>query len=88
MEAHDHTEEAAWVLDRIEDEAHAVLVSDRGEEQVVPLSVLPPGVPEGTVLRVSGDGWAPDPEATRVRREQAERRRDSLRRGPSGPISL
>jgi hypothetical protein len=88
METRNLDEEALWVLDRIEDGTHAVLVSDRGEEREVSLSVLPEGVVEGTVLRASGEGWVPDPEATRVRRMRAEQRRDSLRRGPSGPISL
>jgi hypothetical protein len=88
MDTHEHDQETLWVLDRIEDGADAVLISDRGEERVVSLSVLPEGVVEGAVLRASGEGWTPDPEATEARRKRAEERRDSLRRGRSGPISL
>jgi hypothetical protein len=88
MKANDHASGPLWTLDRIEDGVHAVLISDRGEERVLPRSALPDGVGEGTVLREVGEAWVPDPEATEARRRRAKERRDSLRRGPSGPISL
>jgi hypothetical protein len=88
MNTNDHAGETLWTLDRIEDEAHAVLISNRGEERVLPRAALPDAAGEGTVLREVEDGWVPDPEATEALRRLAKERRDSLRRGPSGPISL
>ncbi len=45
--------ERIWVVDRIEGEA-AVLVADDDQEMLdIPLNVLPHGVREGTVLRVT-----------------------------------
>lgn len=88
MTASEPFEGGLWTLDRIEDGAHAVLVSGDGEKRVVPLAALPEGVDEGVVLRAVGGAWVPDPEATEARRVRAKERRDALRRGPSGPISL
>jgi hypothetical protein len=88
MAASAHSEGGLWTLDRIEDGVHAVLVSGDGEERVVPRAALPEGVGEGTVLRAVEGEWVPDPEAMEARRVRAKERRDALRRGPSGPISL
>jgi len=81
-----------WTLDRIEDGTHAVLVADDGAQRVVRIAALPASAAEGDVLReVEGDdgvAYVIDVESTeRMRREAAELRQ-SLRRGPSGPISL
>jgi hypothetical protein len=88
MNADNQQGDPLWTLDRIEDGVHAILISDGGEERVLPRSALPDGASEGTVLREVGEAWVPDPEATEARRRRAKERRDALRRGPSGPISL
>jgi len=83
-----------WVLDRIEDGRTAVLVSPSGEERMVPRSRLPTEAREGDALReapgeeAEAVDFAVDPEATERLRKQAENLRSSLRKGPSGPISL
>lgn len=84
-----------WVLDRIEDHDTAVLLSPEGKERLVPVEQLPEGAMEGAALREVGleESSAPgnfilDEEATERRRREARALRDSLRKGPSGPLSL
>ncbi len=81
-----------WVLDRIEDQDRAVLISEGGDIREVPLAALPGDVREGDALRESlQEGkarYAMDRAATAALKEKAEQLRSSLRRGPSGPISL
>jgi len=88
-----------WVLDRIEDGGRAVLLGEsvRGEgiivsERIVAIDALPPGSAEGDHFRAiaSDDGvrWERDPDATAAALERARTLRDTLRRGPSGPIEL
>jgi len=82
-----------WILDRIEDEETAVLIEEGGEgERRVPASDLPGGVKEGDALRQvegsKGARWTLDREATERLRAEARDLRSSLRRGPSGPLSL
>jgi hypothetical protein len=81
-----------WVLDRIEDGKHAVLLFETGEERKVVLGQLPDDVREGDALRELPDGRRPkyvvDRAATAKLRRQVEEVRASLRRGPSGPMSL
>ena len=45
--------ERIWVVDRIEGEAAVVVADDDQEMLDIPLNVLPHGVREGTVLRVT-----------------------------------
>jgi hypothetical protein len=86
------TDASLWVLDRIEDAKLAVLVSEAGDERTVAVAELPPGVREGDALRPSADGgnvrYRVDREATERLQQKAKDLRASLRRGPSGPISL
>lgn len=56
------------VVDRIEEDIAVVYF---GEEKVnIPLSELPEGIHEGTVLRRTPDGLLPDPEAEAQRRRE------------------
>ena len=82
-----------WILDRIEDEETAVLIEEGGEgERHVPASDLPSGVKEGDALRqaegLEEGRWTLDRETTERLRAEARDLRASLRRGPSGPLSL
>lgn len=88
--------EAFYAVDRVEG-SRAVLISDTGEEIVVPLSQLPHGVLEGLVLRVRKDDeenprWQSaliDEIETRQRRKDAEDLLKELRRrDPGGGITL
>ena len=88
--------ERIWVVDRIEGEA-AVLVADDDQEMLdIPLNVLPHGVREGTVLRVTESKdhllWvsAMLDEELRLRRlRQAETALNELKsRDPGGDIVL
>ncbi|HWV56537.1 MAG TPA: DUF3006 domain-containing protein [Longimicrobiales bacterium] len=83
---------ATWVLDRIEDDRHAILVDGHGTQRVVPIGEIPAGAAEGDVLREvvidEGASWIIDSEATERARQEVVELRRSLRRGPSGPISL
>ena len=45
--------ERIWVVDRIEGEAAVVVADDDQEMLDIPLNILPHGVREGTVLRVT-----------------------------------
>ena len=88
--------ERIWVVDRVEGRI-AVLVADDDEETLdVPLNVLPHGLREGTVLRVTeSEGhplWASamlDEELRLRRRRQAETALNELKsRDPGGDIVL
>ncbi len=88
--------ERIWVVDRVEGRI-AVLVADDDEETLdVPLNVLPHGLREGTVLRVTeSEGhplWASamlDEELRLRRLRQAETALNELKsRDPSGDIVL
>ena len=88
--------ERIWVVDRIEGEA-AVLVADDDQEMLdIPLNVLPHGLREGTVLRVTeSEGhplWASamlDEELRLRRLRQAETALNELKsRDPGGDIVL
>jgi hypothetical protein len=88
-----------WILERIEDRSHAVLSdAEGGETRHVPMARLPEEAREGDALLEhpprleAGDPPHPrytlDPEGTERLRREAEALRASLRRGPTGPISL
>ena len=88
--------ERIWVVDRVEGRI-AVLVADDDEETLnVPLNVLPHGLREGTVLRVTeSEGhplWASamlDEELRLRRLRQAETALNELKsRDPGGDIVL
>ena len=88
--------ERIWVVDRVEGRI-AVLVADDDEETLdVPLNVLPHGLREGTVLRVTeSEGhplWASamlDEELRLRRLRQAETALNELKsRDPGGNIVL
>ena len=88
--------ERIWVVDRVEGRI-AVLVADDEEETLdVPLNVLPHGLREGTVLRVTeSEGhplWASamlDEELRLRRLRQAETALNELKsRDPGGDIVL
>ena len=88
--------ERIWVVDRVEGRI-AVLVADDDEETLdVPLNVLPHGLREGTVLRVTeSEGhplWASamlDEELRLRRLRQAETALHELKnRDPGGDIVL
>jgi len=88
--------ERIWVVDRVEGRI-AVLVADDDEETLdVPLNVLPHGLREGTVLRVTeSEGhplWASamlDEELRLKRLRQAETALNELKsRDPGGDIVL
>jgi len=88
--------EIVFVIDRIE-ESVAVLIADAGDEETVPVRVLPAGLREGTVLRVrrdatGGPDWTtarPDPEETQRRLARARRILDELaKRDPGSDLAL
>lgn len=88
--------ERIWVVDRVEGRI-AVLVADDDEETLdVPLNILPHGLREGTVLRVTeSEGhplWASamlDEELRLRRLRQAETALNELKsRDPGGDIVL
>ena len=87
---------AVWTVDRVEGGV-AVLVRDSGGRVVdVPLSTLPAGAREGSVLRVPETegrpdwaGAALDEELRRARLDDAERvLRRLRRRDPGGDVVL
>ena len=88
--------ERIWVVDRIEGEAAVVVADDDQEMLDIPLNVLPHGVREGTVLRVTESKdhllWvsAMLDEELRLRRlRQAETALNELKsRDPGGDIVL
>ena len=86
--------EQRYVVDRIEDGEHVVLEPAGGSGALVlPLAWLPPGVGEGdlvvaTVVEDGGVRFAIDGDATADRLEALRRRREGLRRGPEGDLSL
>ena len=88
--------ERIWVVDRVEGRI-AVLVADDDEETLdVPLNVLPHGLREGTVLRVTESEGHPlwvsamlDEELRLRRLRQAETALNELKsRDPGGDIVL
>ena len=88
--------ERTWVVDRIEGEV-AVLVADDDQEILdMPLNVLPRGLREGTVLRVTESNGHPlwvsatlDEESRLRRLREAETALDELKnRDPGGDIVL
>ena len=88
--------ERTWVVDRIEGEV-AVLVADDDQEILdMPLNVLPRGLREGAVLRVTESKGHPlwgsamlDEELRLKRLRQAETILDELKnRDPGGDIVL
>jgi hypothetical protein len=86
------SDQVGWVVDRLESDGRSVLISEEGEERVVPSDSLPHGVREGDALREahSEDGlhYLADPGATAELRKKALGLRGSLRKGRPGPISL
>ncbi|MDE2678086.1 MAG: DUF3006 domain-containing protein [Gemmatimonadota bacterium] len=85
-----------WTVDRVE-AGVAVLVPDAGEQVAeVPLSGLPAGTREGSVLRVPDSEGRPDwsaaaldEELRRARLDEAERILQRLkRRDPGGDVVL
>ncbi len=88
--------ERLWVVDRV-DGSIAVLVRDEDEHtEDVPISALPAGSREGSVLRVPEPAGRPDwtaaaldEEARRARLRKAEEVLDRLRRrDPGGDVRL
>ena len=65
------------VVDRIE-ERIAVLISDDGTRREIPVSLLPEGAGEGSVLTQTAEGFALDEPATAQRRQSTARRMKSL----------
>jgi len=88
--------ERIWVVDRIEGEAAVVVADDDQEMLDIPLNVLPHGVREGTVLRVTESKdhllWVSamlDEDLRLKRLRQAETILDELKnRDPGGDIVL
>ena len=88
--------ELYYTVDRIRKE-RAIVIGDAGDEVSVDLDDLPSALTEGAVLRVPRDregapDWAAariDPEETELRRREAERLLEELRkRDPGGDIEL
>lgn len=85
-----------WIVDRIEDDALAVVQSPEGMFLDVPLDWLPDGVREGDALVVEARRrrkavrvyFRLDAATTKVRRDRARRLREDLSRGPEGDIQL
>ena len=88
--------ERIWVVDRVEGRIAVLVADDDGETLDVPLNVLPHGLREGTVLRVTeSEGhplWASamlDEELRLRRLRQAETALNELKsRDPGGDIVL
>ena len=88
--------ERIWVVDRIEGEVAVVVADDDQEMLDIPLNVLPHGVREGTVLRVTESKdhllWVSamlDEDLRLKRLRQAETILDELKnRDPGGDIVL
>lgn len=56
------------IVDRIEED---IAVVSFGDDKVnIPISELPEGIHEGSVLKMTPDGLLPDPEAEAERRRQ------------------
>ena len=88
--------ERIWVVDRVEGGVAVLVADDNGQTHDVPLSILPHGSREGSVLRVGESAGEPLwnsavlDEAFRLERlKQAESALDELRkRDPGGDIVL
>ena len=88
--------ERIWVVDRVEGGIAVVVADEDGRTHDVPLSVLPSGSREGSVLRVGEGAGEPlwnsavlDEESRLERLKQAEAALDELRkRDPGGDIVL
>jgi hypothetical protein len=86
-------EEIVWVFERRVDGEQALLISESGEERTVSLAHLPRSAEEGYAFREvqSEDGvstFVADEEAWRRLRDEVAELRSSLRKGPSGSLSL
>ena len=88
--------ERIWVVDRVEGGIAVVVANEDGQAHDVPLSVLPSGSREGSVLRVGEGAGEPlwnsavlDEKSRLERLKQAEAALDELRkRDPGGDIVL
>ncbi len=65
------------IVDRIE-EGLAVCEEENGSMQSLPLSLLPPGIREGSVIRKEGGRYLADPEGEARRREALAAKRRKL----------
>lgn len=87
-------EPAAYVLDRVEDGAWAVLEpEDEGAALELPRGWLPHEASEGdvVVVELEADGlvrFRVDAEAREKRRDRLRELRDEIPRGPSGDLEL
>lgn len=64
-------------VDRIE-EGFAVLEKDDLTHENIPLSLLPDGIKEGSVLSFDGDAYALDPDAEAEARERIIRKQRNV----------
>ena len=88
--------ERVWVVDRIESGVAVLVRDDDALSEDVPMAVLPPGVSEGTVLRVpevrGQSAWRSsvvDDDARRERlREMEEVLKGLRKRDPGGDLVL
>lgn len=86
----------AFTVDRIEDGRWMVLEAESGEMISVPAAWGPEEVAEGDVLRAKVTrharaatvAFVMDEEAARGRRQELEKKRRRLRRGPGGDLRL
>lgn len=69
---------SVYSVDRIESEL-AVLVDDEGNSHTEPLTLLPCGVREGTVLRRTEQGFICDVDEESARRSKALSLQEKLR---------
>ena len=67
-----------YAVDRIEGDM-AVLVGEDALSLSVPVSRLPQGIKEGSVLRVEGDAYVLDPAQEEVRRQRILALQEKLR---------
>lgn len=87
----------AYVIDRFEDGAWAVLEDPTGRTFDLPRAWLPADAGEGATVRIEIESesdettrirWTIDVEADRERSERIRSLRDSLKRSPSGDLDL
>lgn len=86
-----------YTIDRFESDEWVVLEDDRAQTFRIPRQWVPAGAREGDVLNASGEPadaavrslrFEVDAAARQQRRDEADRLRDQLPRGPKGDISL